>query len=379
MFDNINYSPTIKSTGILTDLVTRAHANNTKVLISIGGWGGSRHFSSMSMFNHTRSMFIEGTIQLMKMYNLDGVDIDWEFPGRLGDSMNEVNSQLDTQNFLILLKELKQEMARHSLSEKLLTLAVRHEPFDGPEGPMKDVSEFDQVVDFFSIMAYDVFGSEVSTTGPNAPLHLVPGQHPPFSVSQAAAAWNKAGIPRGKIVIGVPFYGRLFTVDTDMRSSDNMIVPHASRYGKSLNPSQRVVPMIQYKSPDAALQIFERRTMIPWSYLMTYQVLTNPTTANETAGWIRKFDNITQTPWLFHAESKTFISYDDPQSLAAKVTYSRKEGYGGIMIWALDHDNSHLMNVFRVAFVSQAPQIYLNWTHSWCLLLLLFSTSFVQA
>ncbi|ORY00041.1 glycoside hydrolase [Basidiobolus meristosporus CBS 931.73] len=349
MFDNINYTPTIKSGAVLTDLVTRAHANDTKVLISIGGWGGSMHFSSMSMFNHTRTMFIEGAIQLLRTYNLDGIDIDWEFPGRLGDVMNEVNVQLDTSNFLVLLKELKQELIKRSLGDKLVTLAVRQEPFDGPDGPMKDVYEFGRVVDYVGIMAYDVFGSEVPTTGPNAPLHSVPGQNPPLSVSQAGNAWNKAGIPREKIVLGVPFYGRLSTVDVDMSLSDNMFVPHSSRYAKGMGPSQKILPSIQYKSPDAALQIFERRTMIPWSYLMTYQVLTTPTVANGTAGWIRKFDNATQTPWLFHVGTKTFVSYDDPQSLEAKAAYSCREGYGGLMIWALDHDNGHLLSSLSAA------------------------------
>ncbi|ORX98455.1 hypothetical protein K493DRAFT_299886 [Basidiobolus meristosporus CBS 931.73] len=47
-------------------------------------------------------------------------------------------------------------------------------------------------------------------------------------------------------------------------------------------------------------------------------------------GWSRYWNNTTRTPWLFRANDKQFISYDDPQSLKIKVDYTRQSGLRGV-------------------------------------------------
>lgn len=78
-----------------------------------------------------------------------------------------------------------------------------------------------------------------------------------------------------------------------------------------------------------------------WRYgnLRSQGVLTSPTEA--ASPWIRRWDNVTQTPWLFNPTDKTFISYDDPQSMAIKVNYAACKGLGGIMVWSVDEDSSN--------------------------------------
>lgn len=78
-----------------------------------------------------------------------------------------------------------------------------------------------------------------------------------------------------------------------------------------------------------------------WRYgnLRSQGVLTTPTTA--ASPWIRRWDNVTQTPWLFNPTDKTFISYDDPESLAIKVNYAKCKGLGGLMVWSVDEDSSN--------------------------------------
>ena len=84
-----------------------------------------------------------------------------------------------------------------------------------------------------------------------------------------------------------------------------------------------------------------------WRYgnLRSQGVLKTPTTAGTP--WIRNWDNITQTPWLFNPTDKTFISYDDPQSLGIKINYALCQGLGGAMVWSVDEDSSNgeLLNV----------------------------------
>lgn len=66
-------------------------------------------------------------------------------------------------------------------------------------------------------------------------------------------------------------------------------------------------------------------------------------TAPETAGspWVRTWDNVTQTPWLFNPTDKTFISYDDPKSMAIKINYAICQNLGGAMVWSVDEDSSN--------------------------------------
>ncbi|KAJ2788429.1 hypothetical protein GGI18_002956, partial [Coemansia linderi] len=67
-------------------IVTSLHAAGTKAIISIGGWTGSGLFSTILKSTTSRAAFLGNIVAYVKTYNLDGVDIDWEYPGRQGDS-----------------------------------------------------------------------------------------------------------------------------------------------------------------------------------------------------------------------------------------------------------------------------------------------------
>jgi chitinase len=69
-----------------------------------------------------------------------------------------------------------------------------------------------------------------------------------------------------------------------------------------------------------------------------------PSSANKGTGWQRNWDASTKTPWFCNDKTKIFIGYDDPQGLAGKVNYVRKNNYGGVMIWALNQDNGELLS-----------------------------------
>jgi chitinase len=70
-------------------------------------------------------------------------------------------------------------------------------------------------------------------------------------------------------------------------------------------------------------------------------LLTSSTTA--ASPWIRSYDSVTQTPWLFNPSNKQYISYDDPTSIAAKANYALSAGLAGLFCWSLDEDNGELL------------------------------------
>ncbi|RKP39621.1 glycoside hydrolase superfamily [Dimargaris cristalligena] len=335
-----NYEIKFDTEWLMPRVVSQAHAKGTKVLISVGGWTGSRFFTPMVASAATRATFINNAVNFVNQFKLDGLDIDWEYPGRLGMSCNTFDAQHDTDNFLLLLRELRARFDREwggasSAGRKLITLAVRVEPFDGPSGPISNAAPFAPLVDFVNVMAYDVYGSWSPTTGPNAPFNA--GGDSNWSFTQAADSWIRAGFPRSKIVMGTAFYGRSAITNAPM-TTNNMFAPKQS----AIPRGDQDDGLWGEPCPGAP---YTYSSVWQWRNLRSQGALVSPNQAG--AGWVRHWDQQTQTPWLFRAADNTFVSYDDPQSLNIKTNYVRKQNLGGVMLWDLHHDNGELLDVLQ--------------------------------
>ncbi|GAA0448960.1 hypothetical protein Ade02nite_57800 [Paractinoplanes deccanensis] len=167
----------IENTSKLQQLVTLGHQNNTKVSLAIGGWndGNDSAFESLAANSGTRTTFVNTVMSTVRQYNLDGVDIDWEYPdpGTSGNNYTALMQQLST--------------ALHN-EGKLLTAAVVSEGTTA-NGVQPAVFGY---VDWLNIMAYD-------------------GGSPHANYDWAIASanfWKGRGLPKAKTVLGVPFYSR---------------------------------------------------------------------------------------------------------------------------------------------------------------------------
>ncbi|KPV77337.1 glycoside hydrolase family 18 protein, partial [Rhodotorula graminis WP1] len=180
-----------------------AHGNNTRVNIAVGGWTDSVYFSGAVATSSRRAKFVQSIVDIVNKYDLDGVDIDWCYPGTNGADGNQVSSS-DTANMLKFLQAL-----RAALPQKLLSTCTTQSAYVGADGsPLTDVSAFAKVLDHILVMNYDVWGAS-STPGPNAPLRDdCPGSLQPGANMQSAIdTWTKAGMPASKILMGIPAYG----------------------------------------------------------------------------------------------------------------------------------------------------------------------------
>ncbi|KAJ2741215.1 hypothetical protein GGI20_005344 [Coemansia sp. BCRC 34301] len=327
--------------GAMPDIVTSLHAAGTKAIISIGGWTGSGFFSSILKSSTSRTALLTNIVAYVKTYNLDGVDIDWEYPGRQGDACNAVDASSDTSNFLAFLQDLRVQLdTTFGRRGKLLTLAVRVEPFDGPSGPISDVSAFAKVVDFINLMTYDIAGVWNPTTSANAPLQFVTGQGPQFSVSSAIDSWSRAGWPTGQMNLGIPFYGHALTAKQNMlQTPTNMYVPIAA------TAPQGDKDDTLFTDPCSGGPAVYSGSW-QWRHLRDQGLLT--TAGSAASPWVRTWDSATSTPWLFNPSTNTFITYDDPQSIQLKVSYAAAKGLAGTMVWGMDMDyNDELLSVLQ--------------------------------
>ncbi|KAI8871018.1 chitinase [Ramicandelaber brevisporus] len=326
------------------DRITKAaQAKGTKVTISVGGWTGSFAFSPVVASKDLRTKFIDNVVNFLDLHFLDGVDLDWEYPGRLGDNCNKFDKVNDAPNFLLLLKELRaaldKKFGTDADKRKIITLAIRVQPFDGPDGPIKDVRAYAEQVDFASIMAFDIGGGWSKTTAPLAPFRYERGKGDAYSVVQAVNDWLKAGWPASKLVLGVPFYGRSVTTTVDM--SKDLANQYANKTMDVPHGDGEDAPWDDVCAGTGAVL----SGVWSWKNMRSQGPLSGPTTAG--AEWVRSVDPITKTPWLFNSRTNTYISYDDPDSLANKVSYADKMGLRGMMTWELHGDNNELLPVLN--------------------------------
>lgn len=185
------------------------HINSDlKVLISVGGGpeDGSERFSNMISSSTRRKDFIKSAIDFLTLYEFDGLDIHWQYPGdrRLGGRYS------DKENFALLLEELSESLRTEGL---LLSIAAPASRFRIEDG--FDYERIGEAVDFVTVEAYDFHRER----GPVADHHSVLKERNRdnglgifYNVDYAVKYWLKKGFPRYKLVLGLPFYGRSFTL-----------------------------------------------------------------------------------------------------------------------------------------------------------------------
>lgn len=270
------------------------------VLISVGGWLGSAAFSDVALTAKSRAVFIQSAMEIQKSYDLDGLDVDWEYPGLPGTG-NRFRSE-DKRNFTLLLKELRERFARESMqTHKSLILTIAAGAFDDYISHT-EMARVQLYIDQVNLMTYDYYeAGDDPTTGNHAPLFTDPTDPKKDSADATVRAFEAAGVPAAKIVLGVPFYGRMWQ---------------------------------QVASVNHGL--FQTGKPVPNGYA-PYNVIKETMLGH---GFTRYWDTQSNVPYLYSEEKQVFVSYEDPQSLAVKGNYVLTHKLGGVMFWSYFNDSS---------------------------------------
>jgi chitinase len=279
-----------------------------KVIVSIGGWE-AEGFSDAALTESSRAAFANSAVELVRKYSLDGVDIDWEYPGQ-GVAGIKYRAE-DRQNFTLLLKALREKLNAASAAQgrtggdryTLSIASADREYFDHTE-----MDKLQVYLDWINVMAYDFFNSLTPTTGHHAGLYGAASASPTDRDADASIKQHlAAGIPAEKLVLGVAFYGRGFTGVKPVDSGLN--------------------------------QPYER-----FEAAHDYSELADKLIGKQ--GFVRHWDDRAKAPYLWNGTSRTFISYDDAQSIGIKAQYVKAHHLGGMMFWELSEDrNDELLDV----------------------------------
>ncbi|KAF0714528.1 Aste57867_3829 [Aphanomyces stellatus] len=287
----------------------------TKFGLSIGGWTLSDQFSNIAASETTRRTFAKSAVQLMLDLGLDFIDIDWEYPVEGG---NDVPATIphrpdDIQNYVALLSAIRDEFKNVPFGAELSVAS----PAGSPIYRHWDFAAICGQLDHINVMTYDLAGSWSTYTDHQANLYADPN-HPKglvYSVDGAIQDYLKGGCPANKIVMGIPAYGRSFENTNGL-------------YGN-------------FTAPTKGSWVTGSDGAGIWDYKALPQ-----------AGATEVYDAKLGAAYSYDPASKTWISYDSPQSMAQKLDYIKKYNLGGTMFWSgdADHPTSHSRSLINQAY-----------------------------
>jgi len=274
-----------------------------KILPSVGGWLWSKGFSDMALTPESRKRFIDSAVAFLRRYDLDGLDVDWEYPGLKGD--DNPHRPEDRENFTALMTGLRAGLDRLGAEQGRHYLLTFASGANVPEYlDHTEMGKVQAVVDFVNLMTYDFRNAPGDVlAGHHSNLYTHPADDHQLSIDRAVSAYFAAGVPADKLVLGVPFYAHAW----------GDVVPERNGL---YQPG---------KAPGEEIQ---------GGYGNVSKTLVNK------QGYVRFWDDISKAPYLWNAEKRIFITYDDPESMRLKCRYLREKGMAGVMFWQYYSDET---------------------------------------
>ncbi|WP_373974674.1 glycoside hydrolase family 18 protein [Chitinibacter sp. SCUT-21] len=283
-----------------------------KIMISIGGWG-AEGFSDAALNQQSRQEFARSAVQFMCERQLDGIDLDWEYPS---NAMAGIKARTeDKGNFSLLLEEVRQALDRQSDLEcrqgsarYQLSIAAGAGQYylDGVE-----IERVAQTCDFINLMTYDFYNGWATKAGHHANLYCSSLDPTGDSVDSAVQLFIDHGVSPAKLVLGCPLYGR------SLKGVGRAGLGALGQAGSNAAPG-------------------------------FHKIMTELLPSNR---FVRHWDEAAQAPWLFDGDE--FISYEDCESIERKGRYAKQLNLAGVMFWELSDDHHYaLLNALHDGFYS---------------------------
>jgi len=283
--------------GTLKKFADLAKNNSLKALMAIGGWNeGSLKYSQMASTQVTRDFFADSVVSFVKEQNFDGLDVDWEYPTQRGGTPQ------DKENFALLLETLANKLHAEGL---MVTAAVGANPSIAAEG--YDFQRVGQYADYINLMSFDYHtATSDPVTGINSALYEPPGGNPndtTLNTNYSVNQWLDGGVPPSKLLIGIPMYGRTYT----------LVNPEDHGIGAPISGNGAPGSL----TSEPGFLTYYEKCMTPWSDTVT----------DDDVGYTYAY------------YGNNWVSYDDVKTAITKAKYVVDKGLAGTMIWSVESED----------------------------------------
>jgi len=280
----------------------RAQNPNLRFLLSVGGWTWSANFSGVAADPVKRRNFAVSCRSKIVNNDLDGIDLDWEWPGVPGGP-GTVPDPNDGHNYTLLVQALREELDGLEAQTGKKYEITAYAPAGAGIGEL-ELPQLAQLFDFVNVQGYDLHGSWDSRTGHQAGLFHNPAdpQSDQLNIDAILKKYLAGGFTKDQLLVGAPFYGQQWH---GVENIDNGLFQSGSGSGQ-----------VTYRELQSKIET------IP-----------------------RFWDDEAKTAYLYDRGTGNWLSLDDAQSMFEKASYSLHEGFGGVFYWQHggDTDDLHLL------------------------------------
>ncbi|PWL40357.1 chitinase [Flagellimonas aquimarina] len=300
-----------------------------KVMIACGGWGADG-FSDMAHTAENRKKFVQSVVDFNREYQLDGLDIDWEYPAI--PAANTGARPEDKQNFTLLMKELREALNTLDRDQILTFASAGWKPYY----KNIEIIEVMKHVDFMNVMTYDQVGGNSPFTGHHTALgHIKEEDIKGTPAAEFIENYGKSQKGRGRDY-GPRSAEKIIDFCMENGVKPQQLVIGAAFYGRAW---KGVPPM------NDGLYQLNKGAHIGWS---GYSQIRKEFEASEN--YTRYWDSIAKAPYIYSAKDSIFISYDDSVSVRLKTEYALKKKLGGIMFWQLGNDTKEKSSLLKAMY-----------------------------
>jgi len=288
----------------------KTYNKDLKTMLAIGGWNeGSRRFSPLVADPDRRQVFIKSALRFLRQYNFDGIDLDWEYPTQRAGGRPQ-----DRDNYATFIEEMKeafQSEADKTGKERLqISMAVPASlEYAGKGYAIKRLNE---ALDFFNLLTYDYHAAQEPAVNHHSPLFR-PDDWSEYdfrkdlNIDSTVKFYLENGASRDKLVLGIPTYGRSYTL---------------------ANPEAHEVSSPATGPGEQGVGTKEN------GYLAYYEICNK--ILNDD------WDIVTPYPGFmgpYAHKDNQWVGFDDVDAVVEKAFYVAEEELGGIMFWTIDNDD----------------------------------------
>ncbi|GJF19816.1 MULTISPECIES: glycoside hydrolase family 18 chitinase [Streptomyces] len=271
----------------------KAKYPHIKVIWSFGGWTWSGGFPDAVKNPAAFAKSCHDLVEDPRWADVfDGIDLDWEYPNACGLSCDTTSTK---NAFSSMMKAMRAEFGND-----LVTAAVTADGSAGGKIEAADYGPAAQYINWYNVMTYDFFGAweKNGPTAPHSPLTSYTGiPQQGFNSADAIAKFKAAGVPAGKLLLGIGFYGRGWTGVTQAAPGGTATGPAAGTYEAGIED---------------------------------YKVLKNSCPATGT---------VAGTAYA-HCGTNWW-SYDTPATVKSKMDWAKSQGLGGSFFWEFSGDTAN--------------------------------------